>query len=255
MLKSAIANVLRILPEPGLVGVLCLFMAGVLVWLSGKAWALTTTLPHARTDTLDSVYRYCDPLLFLGLTTVLTFWLILYVLEFRGQLRKGEHYGIRFGIVLICSVTCLLTLVAFENLLKKGLARARPVARAEHFIIAAFIDHSLPPNLARSIRSERFECVVGRFVFKHRETSSSNSDNSHITLGNLDTETEQHLRSIRYREGIGPHTFDLGSQLAEWQQMSEWRRKRLEPFVTGLLNRRRVCDTTSSTPSGHCCPN
>jgi hypothetical protein len=248
---APLTSVLGIPGRPLIGSLLAMLLMALLVRFSSKRFALESGLPSLHSETVDRIYLLLEPTVLLAVSIVVTFYLIVSASPFgRNSNSKRLH---RFRMVItsvLLSCMTLAFLVAVENFLKKGLARARPVARTEHFIIAAALDGTLPSELIPLLKPDLFECEIGRALFStpHRTVSEV----LQVSIPNHTHEqVEQHIRSIQYREGIGPYTFDVRDMVEDWLGMSKWRQKKLQSTASRLLDPRKVCDLTGSAPSGH----
>jgi PAS domain S-box-containing protein len=243
--------VLGVRVKPLIVGSLAMLFMALLVRLSSKSYFLGTELPHSRNALFDFLYLLLEPTILLALTIVPTFMIII-----GPRLTSPDHKGVAAGSPKLWATAILLSLltlgflISIENLLKQGLARARPVARTEHFIIAAALDGTLSPELAHRLTADLFECPIGRALFATGDFTTEHVANISVP-GLSSRDVTRHIRSIRYREGIGPYTFDLEQQTKVWPEMAGWRQKHIEPILMHLLHSRKLCDLTGATPSGH----
>jgi len=195
-----------------------MIVLSLLVAWSAKQLALApaTYLPHHQF--FNGLYWLAEPNLILGVTIVLT-WMIA-MPGFRDALAShslGRLTWIAVAALLI-SVLTLGTLQLVENLLKGGLARARPVTQTEPFIVAAALDGTIPHDLRSWLKGDLFECPIGRAVFKNGFPEHEDVEELARTAELSPDELDSHLRSIRYREGIGPYTYDIRNRIEAWKE-------------------------------------
>jgi PAS domain S-box-containing protein len=229
--------------------------------LSAQPWAHSTWLPHDRGGAADWLYWLLDPLALYLFSGWLTFLIVYWPTDV--PVKSWRMHGAAIRLAALRALCWLLIATAglwvVERSFKTAMSRARPVAQAEHPIIAAHLEGWLPSSIVDEIRSSgyHFECPLGDAAFSGDVPLDRSRAIAFFAASTplSHTDIDRHLDALHQRRGISTMQRTFQEQQALMIEMGKWRRAHIVPVLAAVLplgiGGHDIDDISGSLPSGH----